>query len=339
MKDRPLLIVISSNRNYGWVVSAFLKANTRWADYIVITDQMSTDGSREMYAEYEALHSEEVRGERGKVVVVDDKDMQFKENTRARMAFEKGREIAAGRDAIYLALDIDEVLPANWMETEEGKKILNSKPGDMFGLKWADLQPDNKTYIEEPSWQYKIFHDNGIEWQKCQNELHAPHLPYSSWEIEPYQITDFPNLHFGHYNKRWRAYNTKYYGMLDVHQGRSKSVIPLNRGYYYPDPKMQDNPRYEIKKEWLYDDFDLFALVDLNAQPMGGTLIKELIEQDGIKKFLGVDIWDEDLCRELKVKDPRTIGWKILHWYLRKSQPYRYSFIIRAIDKVLKRIV
>ena len=327
MNNRPLLILISSNRNYGWVVPAFLKANISWADYIVITDQMSTDGSREMYAQYE------------NVIVVDDRDMQFKENTRARLAFEKGREIAQGRDAIYFALDIDEVLPANWMKTADGQRVLNSQPGDMFGLKWADLQPDNKTYIEEQAWQYKIFHDNGMAWQECGLELHAPHLPYSSWEIEPYRITDFPNLHFGHYNKRWRAYNTKYYGMLDVHQNRSKSVIPMNRGYYYPDAKIMALPTYEIKPEWLYDEYDIFELVDLNAQPMGVKLIKELIEQDGIKKFLGVDIWDEDLCNELQIKDPRTLGWKMLHWYLRVTQPYKYTFVIRALDKMLKYIV
>lgn len=335
--DRPLLIVISSNRNYGWVVPAFLKANTQWADYIVITDQMSTDGSREMYAKYNEECN--VYGVKCKIIVVDDKDMEFKENTRARVAFEKGREIAAGRDAIYFALDIDEVLPAKWMETEDGKKILNSKPGDMFGLKWANLQPDNKTYIEEPSWQYKIFHDNGVAWQKSKDELHAPHLPYSSWEIEPYQITDFPNLHFGHYHKRWRKFNAKYYGMLDVHQHRSKSVIPMNRGYNYPDPIALAYPRKEIKKEWLYKEFNIFGLVDLNAQPQGLKLIKELIVQDGIEKFQSVDIWDEDLCNELQVKDPRTMGWKILHWYLRKTQPYRNTLVIRGVDKILKQFV
>lgn len=325
--ERPLLIVISSNRNYGWVVPAFLKANSQWADYIVITDQMSTDGSREMYAKYD------------KVIVVDDKDMQFKENTRARLAFRKGREIAQGRDTIFFALDIDEILPANWKETGEGKRILSSKPGDMFGLKWANVQSDKKTCRMEPTWQYKVFHDNGMDWQECRLELHAPHLPYSTYDHEPYRITDFPNLHFGHYHKRWRLYNTKYYGMLDVHQHRSKSIIPVNRGYYHLDYKMDTVDIIEIKAEWLYDDFDIFDLVDLDAKPMGVKLIKELIKQDGIEKFLGVDIWDEDLCNELQIQDPRTIGWKILHHYIRKTQSYQDTIIVRGIDKILKYFV
>jgi hypothetical protein len=319
---RPLLIVISSNRNYGWVVPAFLKANTQWADYIVVVDQMSTDGSREMYALYE------------NVIVVDDKDMQFKENTRARMAFEKGREIADGRDAIYFALDIDEILPANWMETADGKAILMSKPGDMFGLKWADVRSDKRTYAEEQNWQYKIFHDNGMAWQYKTQELHVAHLPYSTYEIEPTRITDFPNVHFGHYHSKWRKYNGMYYAVLNVHQSRSKSLVSVNRELY-PD-LWNSLPVCEIKQEWLYSNFDVFALIDLSREPQGVKLIQEIIEEDGINKFVGLDIWDEYLCTKLRIEDPRTLGWKMLHWYLRKTQPRRHAFIVRGIDKVLK---
>ena len=111
-QEKPLLIITSCTRNYGWVTRAFLEGNTRWADYIIVVDQMSTDGTREMCAEYQ------------NVVLVDDPDMTYKESTRAKVAFMKGRELAAGRDAIYFALDIDEVMPANWMNTADGVSSL-----------------------------------------------------------------------------------------------------------------------------------------------------------------------------------------------------------------------
>lgn len=324
-RDKPLLILISSNRNYGWIVPLFLAANSRWADYIIITDQMSTDGSREMYAKYP------------NVVVVDDKDMAFKENTRAKMAFEKGREIANGRDVIYFALDIDEILPANWQQTEDGRRIIYSKPGEMFALQWANIQPDNKTYVRESNWQYKIFHDSGIDWQICDTELHVPHLPYSTFDHAPIRILDFPNLHFGHYNTKWRMYNHKYYGILDVHLKRSKSIVTINRNYYYPSPIQL--PSYEICSEWLNFNFDVFNMIDMNVKPQGLLLIREIIIQDGIKRFLGVDIWDKDFCAELNIKDPRTVGWKILHFYLKYTQLYRYTIFVRAIDKIIKMIL
>lgn len=329
-KKRPLLILISSNRNYGWVVPAFLKANARWADYIVITDQMSTDGSREMYAKCNEEYGTE------KVIVVDDKDMQFKEYTRAKVAFEKGREIAAGRDAIYFALDIDEVLPANWMNTEDGKRILHSKPGDMFGLLWADLRPDRRTYTTD-TWQYKVFHDNGVEWPECNVELHVPHLPYSSYDIEPTRIVDFPNMHFGgRYNEKWRHFKMCYLQMLDIHQKRAKSVVAIYRSYQnkgtIPDLK-------ELKKEWFWDDFDIFEYIDLTVPPISIALMKELIKEDGIKRYRGIDIWDKDICESLEVQDPRTLGWKMVHAYLKVTQPYRKSWIVKAMDKMLKYFV
>ena len=207
----------------------------------------------------------------------------------------------------------------------------------MFGLRWVHVLSDNQTCIVDDKWEYKVFHDSGIEWENNKSELHVPHLPFSTYSVEPTKIMDFPNLHFGHYNTMWRKYNGKFYGMLDVHQKRSKSVVSINREYYYPKPNKISISL--IQSEWLSFGFNIFELIDLNVKPQGIFLIKELIAQDGIEKFLGVDIWDEELCYELQINDPRTLGWKLLHYYLRNTQKYRYSYIIRAIDKILKTFV
>ena len=48
MTSTPLMIVMTPVRNEAWVLPAFLESTSRWADYIIIADQMSTDGSREI---------------------------------------------------------------------------------------------------------------------------------------------------------------------------------------------------------------------------------------------------------------------------------------------------
>lgn len=323
--NRPLLIVTSCTRNYGWVTRAFLEGNTRWADYIVIVDQMSTDGTREMCAEYK------------NIVIVDDPDMTYKENTRAKMGFMKGRELAAGRDAIYFALDIDEVLPANWMQTEDGKKILASQPGDMFQLEWANIMPDGEHYTQ-PEWQYKIFHDNGMDWQDTgKMQMHTPLLPYSTWDVEPTKVHDFPLIHFGEYNEIWIKYKRIYYQFLEVQQHRSKSAISIFRRYHLIE-NHDDLEIKPIKKEWSFEDVDVIGLVDVASQPIFVQYIKDVIQKEGIKKFQLIDVWTDELCKAIGYSDPRSLGWKCLHAYLRITQPYFEFILVRGIDKVLKKI-
>lgn len=323
--NRPLLIVTSCTRNYGWVTRAFLEGNTRWADYIIIVDQMSTDGTREMCAEFK------------NVVILDDPDMSYKENIRAKRAFMKGRELAAERDAIYFALDIDEVMPANWQNTEDGKKILNSKQGDMFQLEWANIMPDGHT-CTIGGWQYKVFHDNGMDWQDAQIQMHTPLLPYSSWdESLMNSVHDFPLLHFGRFHEKWIFYKGVYYQFLDVHQKRSKSVVTLYRTYH--SSTYEDLQKQPLDNAWLFEDVDLIGLVDVESAPIFFEYIKELILEDGIAKFRAIDVWTDELCGAIGEKDPRSFGWRLLHTYLRATEPFCSTWIVRGFDKLLKQLI
>ena len=54
-KIRPLFIAMTPVRNEAWVLHAFLKTTSTWADFIIIADQMSTDGSRDIYKQYEKV--------------------------------------------------------------------------------------------------------------------------------------------------------------------------------------------------------------------------------------------------------------------------------------------
>ena len=133
---RPLHIVMTPVRNEAWVLRAFLEATSRWADYIIIADQMSTDGSREIAREYP------------KVILIDNKNPEFNEAERQSMLVAKAREVAAGRDTLLWGLDADEVFSANFRETEDWKRIMNSKPGAVFWFWWAQLTYDKRHYYD-----------------------------------------------------------------------------------------------------------------------------------------------------------------------------------------------
>ena len=60
MSNYPQIVVLTQVRNDAWVLRAFLEATSLWADYIIIVDRMSTDGSREIAQDYP------------KVILIDD---------------------------------------------------------------------------------------------------------------------------------------------------------------------------------------------------------------------------------------------------------------------------
>ena len=59
---QPIHIVMTPTRNEAWVIRAFLESTIRWADYVIICDQFSTDGTREIVAEYADSEIEAKKG-------------------------------------------------------------------------------------------------------------------------------------------------------------------------------------------------------------------------------------------------------------------------------------
>jgi glycosyltransferase involved in cell wall biosynthesis len=45
---KPTIICLTPVKNEAWLLDRFLQATSLWADFIIIADQMSTDGSQEI---------------------------------------------------------------------------------------------------------------------------------------------------------------------------------------------------------------------------------------------------------------------------------------------------
>ena len=101
--NEPLLVVLTPVRNEAWILHAFLKATSLWADYIIIADQMSTDGSRDIYSQYE------------KVIVVDNPREEMHQARTRQLLFKAAQKIEG--DKILFALDADEFLSGDFMNT------------------------------------------------------------------------------------------------------------------------------------------------------------------------------------------------------------------------------
>lgn len=70
---RPIVICLTPIRNESWILDMFLKATSLWADHIILADQMSTDGSRE------------IAKKNSKVILIDNNSETFNEPERQRL--------------------------------------------------------------------------------------------------------------------------------------------------------------------------------------------------------------------------------------------------------------
>ena len=334
--DRAIHIVMTPTRNEAWVIRAFLECNGLWADYIIIADQMSTDGTREIISEY--IDKWKAGSGGCNVIMIDNTNPEFNEAERQSMLVAKAREEAAGRDTMLWGLDADEILPANWQETEDGKHILNSVKGDVFWFKWANLSPDKKHYCEG-SFQPWLFHDDGVEPHgNYVRNMHSMRIPYPIEEKQMYYVKDFHVLHCGFLSIRRTEAKARFYQFVDWELNH-KSPISLSRlyvnhqkGSYFSNYQLLVDPR------WFTYQFDIWDLIDLNA--------KYTWYEDYVVERLSVynhevyklDIWDEEFIERYQLSDNRRRIDKMIHAYLFKTDKFKKNLIVRAIDKILKKV-
>lgn len=327
--DKSLQIVMTPVRNEAWVLRAFLEATSLWADYIIIADQMSTDGSREIAKEYP------------KVILIDNDDPEFNEPKRQSLLIAKAREIADGHDTLLWGLDADEILAANSFETNDWKHILNSQPGDVFWFKWAEICPNQKEYWLSPTNYYPwLFHDDGKEPHgNYVRNMHSMRIPYPIEEKQMYYVDEFRVLHLAYLNQHRVASKRRFYQFVDWEMN-NRNPISLSRSYTQTHKGI---PVLRLPDEFLYHNdnygFDLLQMVDTDVTDCYmDDYIVDRFSRHSLKEMRRLDIWEKDFLNKYHIKDPRRFVDKKIHSYLKRTVYKTDRFLVRVIDKILKTV-
>jgi hypothetical protein len=316
------LICLTPVRNEAWILKVFLTATSLWADYIIIADQGSTDGSREIAVQYP------------KVILIENNNPDFNEAERQSLLINRARKIEG--DKILFALDADEILSANFTSTQDWQKILHSKPGDVFWFRWANLHPDLKHYWLSKTYFPWVFHDDGIEPHgNYVRNMHSMRIPYPIEEKQMYYVNDFWVLHFQGINIQRNVSKQRFYMFVDF-VNNNRNTVQLSRMYLQ---NKQTSSLYPISDE-MRPIIDLYNSLFVNSRSFWfDEYIAERIKKEGAESFKALNIWDNEFINFLGVKDPRNFPIKMLHWYLRITQPIARLFIIRLIDYCAKRLL
>lgn len=326
------IIVITPVRNEAWVLDAFLTCTSSWADYIILADQHSTDGSREIAAKYD------------KVILVDN-DLPEMNQAAARLLLFREVDKIEG-DKIVFALDADEFLSEGFEKTEGWQRIVNSKPNEIFCFKWLNLYGDYRHALPESGYTEWACHFESSmniaeEYDRCERRaVHEMRIPCLSIERAEYiMIPDIKFVHLSFINLERTRNKQDFYEVSTLAKlVQQKSAVTMFRTYHRPTPMMntlngevglycKDNQEYDARYLLSNDDGKYYI-----------DEILSIFERDGIKKYMKLDIWDNPCLKAAGINPKLPWRYRLLFWYLRKTQGGAESMIVKVVDKLLKRI-
>lgn len=322
----PQLIVLTPVFNEAWILHAFLRATSIWADHIIIADQMSTDGSRDIYPQYE------------KVIVVDNPRKEMHQAATRRLLFEEAKKIEG--DKILFTLDADEFLSGDFIHTHGWQTIMNSEPGDVFEFRWMNLSADVSKYS---TWQHYYWaahiDEDLLNGQFPDNFIHEWRLPWPEHVNHEYKIDDISFVHFERVNTLRQRNKERFYQISQSASMGKYSGIRFYRQYH---PVLEET-FYEVPMDtyacYEANGIDVVEMFNLQDEGMHYTdAVLSKIGEKGIGYLKKLDVWESSFLRNNNLRDPRTWWDKMMHTYLRATNKYQKTFLIRAIDKILKKI-
>lgn len=324
------LICLTPVKDEAWILDRFLKCASLWADHIIVADQNSSDDTRKIAAAYE------------KVILIHNESQAFNEPERQKLLISEARKIPGPK--ILLALDADEILTSNWMKSPEWSTLLEAPLGTVFRFQCVNIRPDMEScWIPPIDFAWGIVED-GSEHKGC--KIHSPRIPIPE-KAPSILMRDIKVLHYQYTDwERMRSKHRWYQAWELLHNNRP-STVSLYRQYHHMFSVSSDAIR-KIPKEWFkgYEEqgIDMTSVWRDACYRWDKELLK-MMSDYGVSCFAKAAIWDLDwslLAGQLgysdtsRFKDPR--GWlqKMLHDWLKNTQPYANALSIRVIDEVLK---
>jgi len=175
------VVVVTPVRNEAWILSRFLSVTSHFADHIIIADQESTDESISICQRFP------------KVTLIHNKSNEYDEAARQALLIQTARELVP-EHKIILALDADEVLAANALDTPGWKQMFEARPGTILCFEKPELYLTTSRCIRyERPWPIGYV-DDGVEHRPT--KIHSIRIP-TPQSSPKLHVADVKVLHYG----------------------------------------------------------------------------------------------------------------------------------------------
>lgn len=328
MDNNPQIVVVTPVRNEAWVLEAFLTCTSSWADRILIADQQSNDGSREIAARFP------------KVTLIDNPEKEMHQARVRQLLFEYVDRIEG--DKIVWALDADEFLSEGFEKTEGWQTIINSKPGSIFCFRWQNLDGDflheNVSTAAHSEWvcHFEAWEKLAELYSKTENRaVHEARVPCTGNAT----YTDIDDIHFVHLARLNRRRTENKYAFYQVSTlsklNRRTSAVSLFRTYHQKQQILSLQKEVQLTCKGASRSYNhLVKLADRGSHYINE--IATIIRREGCHKFRSLDIWNNPDLLSTGIDYRPPTRYRLLHYYLRTSQRHCHSLAVRLADKVLK---
>lgn len=339
-------------KNDAWFVEKAAKSLSMWADYVMIFDESSTDGSELIYRKLELIGNIEIIRNRPKFNFTTPDLRNYMLN--AARKFEGNN--------LIIEIHADEVMSAEILKSCIRNKLTEGlKPGEALMLPWTTLwktptsfRNDSSVWANNYCW-FGYVDDRNVQFTG--SVFHGPRAPesflknkkvVSGLEVIHYQFVNLANErskqalyqifernHFPERNVEW--VNKRYAVAFDerglsVEQISPEKIMPwVDRGIdlleEYPDTDLNWRDVEVLKN---FERYGLNRYKDLNIWYIDWNKKKQ--------KLINQGLWEGSTAT---ISDPRNLSTKISHAWLMKTQLYpfwRAGFFKLLIEKIWEKL-
>ena len=327
MPERPAVICLTPVRNERWILDKFLRATSVWADHIIIADQNSSDGSREIAARCP------------KVRLVENQNAAYDEASRRELLMAEARRISGPR--LIFGLDADELLCANLLESPEWSTLLRAPPGTHVGLQWVNLFATfGHCHVFQPHGIFAYMDDGrAIEG----TFIHSPRVPVNP-AVPGLYLAHGKVLHYQYLDWARMKAKHRWYECLEHLKYPGKSPTRLYRQYHHMDVSWarKDAVDWNWFRGYEHRGIDVTS-IEVEPHPYFEAETLKLLAEHGAARFRRLAIWDVnwvDLARYHQLpdperfRDPRSKFQRAWHRWLRRSQDRAHTRPYRLLDRI-----
>jgi hypothetical protein len=326
MDKSKKIICLTPTKNEEWIIERFLKQASLWADHIIILDQNSNDKTVEIAESF------------SKVVLIKNTEDIYDEAHRQKKLINEARK-RFGTDNILIALDADEALTSNFLESVEWQKIKNLERGTVLRFEWLNVLPAKNTYWKASSLAPFGFIDDGTNHEgQTIHSWRVPTIGKPTFDLKEVKV-----LHFQYADWDRMESKHRWYQCFEKIKDPKRNVLSIYRQYHHMYGI--SNKMKIIKNKWFfnYDNLNIdYSNFKSQKNYHWDYEVLKLIKKYGSDFFGNIDIWSvnwkmlaEEKGLNIEISKPRLFN-KLLLCYLKKTTSFYNRFILfRVFERVV----